>query len=89
MSITYFMVSAVFFLQFLTELSNALDAVAASKCSVVVVNTVGNTFCSGLDVHYLVEVLSSSKNVSNTAKYLAESVRYKMLFFNGLCWNLS
>ena len=66
------------FLQFLKELSNALDAVAASKCSVVVVNTVGSTFCSGLDVQFLVESLSSSKNIPETAKYLAESVRYKV-----------
>ncbi|CAK8696213.1 unnamed protein product [Clavelina lepadiformis] len=61
--------------QFMSELTNALDAVAASSCSVVVLNTVGKYFCSGLDVQFLLDTLSASRNVGDTARILADAVR--------------
>ncbi|XP_078491254.1 enoyl-CoA delta isomerase 3, peroxisomal [Ciona intestinalis] len=61
--------------RFLAELMNALDAVVSSKCSLAVISSVGKTFCAGYDVLYMIDMLSESSHIQQTARNFAECLR--------------
>jgi len=61
-------------MQFLEELTNALDTIISSRCSIAIFSTIGDTFCSGLDISFLIEILKSPKKHDCTALKMTEIV---------------
>uniref|UniRef100_H2ZQ80 Chromo domain-containing protein n=1 Tax=Ciona savignyi TaxID=51511 RepID=H2ZQ80_CIOSA len=61
--------------KFLTEIMNALDAIVSSKCTLAVITSVGNTFCSGLDIQHMLNVLGESNHIQESARTLAQDLR--------------
>nr|CAB3229587.1 chromodomain Y-like protein 2 [Phallusia mammillata] len=61
--------------KFLEELMNALDAIVSSKCSLAVMTSFGESFCSGFDVDMLIGIITSPKFYGRTPRQLSELIR--------------